>query len=226
MTASPPPGSGVFNGPVVEHPRAGVATPTLHRLEPVSTTHVPQQCVRDGLWNAAQAEGWSGGRTGARGVVDDVELAGALTRSAKGLYAQEAAVRLLVEQGAWPARLAQEGLVVTATEGGVAYAEVRWAEAVEALATRLVASGGERRVLLLAASLAGGVPVDLGDAVSGLDRANLHLVLAALSHANGSHEHAESVGEAERPGGPLVVRPGSPRLTLGPVHPWPDEGDR
>ena len=159
-------------------------------------------------------------------VADDVDLAEALMRSAKGLLAQEAGVRLLVEHGLWPARLAQEGLVATATEGGLIYAEVRWDEAVEALTTRLVASGGERRVLLVAASLAGGVPVDLSDAVSGLDRANLSLVLAALSHANGSHEHAEFVGEAEQPGGPLVVRPGSPRLTLGPVHPWPDEGDR
>lgn len=47
-------------------------------------------------------------------------------------------------------------------------------------------SGGERRVLEIATSLVSGDhPVDLGDAVTGLDRANLDLVLAALAHAGG-----------------------------------------
>lgn len=50
-------------------------------------------------------------------------------------------------------------------------------------------SGGERRVLDLAASLASDErPVALGDAVSGLDREHLDLVLAAIAHAAGSHE--------------------------------------
>ena len=154
---------------------------------------------------------------------DFAEVAAALSRSARGVYAQEAAVRLLVEHEHWPLRLMGEALVDTETEGGVVFAAVRWPDVVGALESRLVASGGERRVLLVAASLGGGVPVDLGDAVSGLDRENLHLVLAALSHANGSHEQVELVGETGGPGGPVQVSPDGPRLELGPAHPWTDE---
>ncbi len=46
-------------------------------------------------------------------------------------------------------------------------------------------------VLDIAAALAGdGQPVALGEAVSGLDRKHLELVLAAIAHAAGSHEHS------------------------------------
>ena len=56
-------------------------------------------------------------------------------------------------------------------------------------------SGGERRVLTMVAGLIDEAPVDVVDVVVGLDRANLHLVLAALAHGAGSHEHTEvSVG--------------------------------
>jgi hypothetical protein len=41
--------------------------------------------------------------------------------------------------------------------------------------------------LRIAASLAAGVPVRLGDAVTGLDRANLAAVTAAIWHAGGCH---------------------------------------
>ena len=53
-------------------------------------------------------------------------------------------------------------------------------------------SGGEQRLLMIAASLgADNEPVDLSYAVSGLDWAMLALVLAAISHAAGSHQHTE-----------------------------------
>lgn len=52
-------------------------------------------------------------------------------------------------------------------------------------------SGGEQRVARIAASLIGGERVDLNEDVSGLDRNNISLVLAAIAHANGSHEHSE-----------------------------------
>ncbi|WNB87328.1 hypothetical protein [Cellulomonas sp. ATA003] len=73
-------------------------------------------------------------------------------------------------------------------------------------------SGGERRVLALVTALLGETPVDVVDVVTGLDRINLHLVLAALAHAAGSHEHAD-----------VVVGPdGLGHLTRpGPVVPWP-----
>lgn len=46
-------------------------------------------------------------------------------------------------------------------------------------------SGGEQRVLRIAASLAGDEPIILGDEISGLDREMLDLVLAAVSHTGG-----------------------------------------
>ena len=81
-------------------------------------------------------------------------------------------------------------------------------------------SGSAIRVLRIAASLATGIPVDLGDAVTGLDRHNLALVLAALSHANGSQEHKDYA--TERPAdGSVVITAATPMLELGPVFGWP-----
>lgn len=80
-------------------------------------------------------------------------------------------------------------------------------------------SGGERRVLDVAAALANDDhPVALGDAVSGIDRAHLELVLAAIAHAAGSHEHSQMVwAEGDD---------GRRRVTgfeqLGSLYPWPE----
>lgn len=53
-------------------------------------------------------------------------------------------------------------------------------------------SGGERRVLAIAASLAdSNRPVDLGVAITGLDPDALRLVLEALEHAGGGSESPE-----------------------------------
>ena len=75
-------------------------------------------------------------------------------------------------------------------------------------------SGGERRFLLIAASLAENVPDVLGDLVSGLDRENLDLVLAAIAHAGGSHQHSDirfnEDGTVSRGKG-----------YLDSLHPWP-----
>ena len=58
-----------------------------------------------------------------------------------------------------------------------------------------VLSGGERRVLELAASLADPhvTRIGLGHVVTGLDRDALDLVVAAIAHAGGSHEHSRPV---------------------------------
>jgi hypothetical protein len=78
-------------------------------------------------------------------------------------------------------------------------------------------SGGERRFLMLAASLAGvGVGVELGDVLPGLDRKVLNLVLAAVAHAGGSHEHADIVEHADG-----TVTLGS-RQYLPSLYPWPE----
>ena len=64
----------------------------------------------------------------------------------------------------------------------------------------LAASGGELRVLRLAHSLVAG---ELGATIPSLDRDAMALVLAALAHANGSHEHSgpatqDSAGRVEK----------------------------
>lgn len=65
-------------------------------------------------------------------------------------------------------------------------AAIDWDSAVTALnAGDLACSGGERRVLLLSASLAGGIPIDLRAAVTGLDDRNTALLLTAIRHATG-----------------------------------------
>ena len=52
----------------------------------------------------------------------------------------------------------------------------------------LPCSGGERRVLRIAASIAEGVPVDLREAVTGLDENNAVLAAAAVLHAAGHRD--------------------------------------
>jgi hypothetical protein len=50
---------------------------------------------------------------------------------------------------------------------------------------RLPASGGEKRTMRIAASLAAGHPVSLRDAIPGLDHRNTSLVIKAVLHAAG-----------------------------------------
>lgn len=120
-------------------------------------------------------------------------LNAALLRAADGLYPLEAGVQLLVAHGFWTQQLWGAGLIETSVDGGATqplYAEVRWSQAVDALENGGLAGGGsDRRILRVAASLAGGVRLDLSDAVCGLDRGNLHLALRAIWQANGAHEH-------------------------------------
>lgn len=155
------------------------------------------------------------------------ELTAALTRSADGLPTAEAAVRLLLEHSDWPQRLADADLIELDDEPGTdpsaRFAWVSWRSAVAALdAGELYASSSDARVLRVAASLGGAVPVDLSDALTGLDRRTLSLVLAALSHANGSHQHLEYLTEPPADGGPATLTPTSPRLELGPLFGWPE----
>jgi hypothetical protein len=74
-------------------------------------------------------------------------------------------------------------------------AVVDWPAAVKALAGGgLPCSGSEGCVLRIAASIAAGVPVDLGDCLSTLDKGNVGLVVEAVLHANGRR----GVGAATR----------------------------
>jgi hypothetical protein len=72
------------------------------------------------------------------------------------------------------------------SDGTTLMAAIDWDSAVAALnAGDLPCSGGERRILLLSASVAGGIPIDLRDAVTGLDDRNTALLLTAIRHATG-----------------------------------------
>jgi hypothetical protein len=113
----------------------------------------------------------------------------ALRAQAEGLHACEAATELLIGHGSWLHRADfVDEFVHTDTEprDGIVMSAINWPEAITALeAGRLPCSGGERRILAIAASLAEGLPVDLRDALIGLDSANINLVAAAVLHANG-----------------------------------------
>jgi len=84
--------------------------------------------------------------------------------------------------------------------GQTVLAWVDWHAAADAVATgQLACSAGEGRILLIAASIAKGVPLDLGDAVTGLDAVNGVLVACAVLAAGGHHGVAEDlVGMAWR----------------------------
>lgn len=65
-------------------------------------------------------------------------------------------------------------------------AHIDWAGAVTGVDVgHLSSSSGETRILRLAASLAGGVPVNLGDAVTGLDHTNIDLLVQVILHSAG-----------------------------------------
>jgi hypothetical protein len=112
-------------------------------------------------------------------------VAADLRRWAKGLYALEAAVELLVRS--FDGRFAQHGCPwIVESESGRFWLD---AEQIGAFAGGL--SGGERRVLAVVQALATDEPWhDLAE-VAGLERRHQALLLAAIAHAGGSHEHAD-----------------------------------
>ena len=79
---------------------------------------------------------------------------------------------------------------------GTSMAWVDWQAAVAALeAGRLPCSSSEGGLLRVAASIVEGVPVDLRDAVGGLDQTNLVLVMRAVAHAGGHRDPVVSLGQ-------------------------------
>ncbi|MDR7161793.1 hypothetical protein [Arthrobacter sp. BE255] len=133
---------------------------------------------------------------------------------AKGVYTIEAATELLIR--GFGGKFAAPGnpWVYTSNEPqgpGQVNAWIDFAAVPDEVG---VLSGGERRFLLLAASVAEGVPVILRDVVPGLDRENLDLVLAAIAHAGGSHEHSDVRFNED---GSMSLRKGY----LDSLHPWP-----
>lgn len=102
------------------------------------------------------------------------------------MYAEEAAVELMIGHRWW---LAREDFIDAFVEWDgldLAMAWVHWPAAVAALgAGRLVCSSSEAAVLQIAASIVEGTPVALGEAVSSLDGHHAVLVARAVLHAAG-----------------------------------------
>ena len=115
-------------------------------------------------------------------------IAAALHAHAHGIYPGEAAVALVIDHHSW---LTRADFLTGFTDtfpgltDGTAMAAICWPEAVAALDCGLLSgSGSQNRILRLAASLADRIPVDLQNAVSGLDDTNLQHVVTVISSLN------------------------------------------
>ena len=108
---------------------------------------------------------------------------------AKGLLGLEAAVELLIGHGTWLTRADFAAAALTSGRDGITGAVMMSVDFEAALAARraggLPCSAGEEQILALAASIAAGVPVALGDLVCGLDEDNAVRVAIAVLHAAG-----------------------------------------
>jgi hypothetical protein len=114
-------------------------------------------------------------------------LAAGLRAHAQGLYCLEAAAELLIGKS-WLHRDDFTSRFVTVHPGignGQQVAVIDWPAVIAALGSSLPCSGGEQRMLKITASLAGGLPVDLADAVTGLDDENIARLVTAILHASG-----------------------------------------
>jgi hypothetical protein len=116
-------------------------------------------------------------------------LAAALRAHAGGLFCLRAAVELLIGHRRWLLREDFRGRfvrLVPASAGDGVLAVVAWRAAARAVgAFRLSCSDSEAYVLRIAASIAEGVPVDLGTCLSTLDDTNVGLVVDAVRRASG-----------------------------------------
>src|SRR5216683_687505 len=112
-------------------------------------------------------------------------LPAALRGAAGGLYAIEAATGLIIAHASWLAREDFTRFIHVGTsisDPGTELASIDWEAAIRALdAGELPSSGGERRMLRLAASLADQAPVSLGDAITGIDNRNAGLLVRAVA---------------------------------------------
>jgi hypothetical protein len=122
-------------------------------------------------------------------MTSPITLAIALRHQAEGVYCLEAAAELLIAHQTWLRRADFTSEFIQIGPGLIdkrPMAVVDWPAAITTLqAGYLPCSGGEHRILLIAASLAEGIPVDLSEVLTGLDEANLDLIAATVLHAGG-----------------------------------------
>ena len=113
----------------------------------------------------------------------------ALRACAAGICTHEAGVSLLIANRTFLSRDDFTSRFIT-RDPTAAMAAIDWAAAIAALdAGEICCSGGEQRILRLAASIADGIPVSLSDAITGLDSRNLSHLLTAIRHASGERSH-------------------------------------
>ena len=116
-------------------------------------------------------------------------LARSLWACAHGIYPDEAAVGLIISHATFLHRADFTSPFInygTDTDGTV-MAAVDWDNAIAALnGGELPCSGGEQRILRLSASLGAGIPVNLRDAVTGLDDLNIQRLLTVIEHGAGN----------------------------------------
>jgi hypothetical protein len=112
----------------------------------------------------------------------------ALRAYVAGFPADQAGIELLISHGGFLTRPGFSRFVDTfaCISDGTPMAQIDW----QCLHTarqqgQLAVSGGEWRILKIAASLAAGTAVSLRDTLPGLDDHNLELVVTAIRHAAG-----------------------------------------
>ncbi len=124
-------------------------------------------------------------------------LPAALRAGADGIYALEATTGLIIAHATWLDREDFARFIhvrASITDPAVELASIDWEAAISALnAGELPSSGGEQRMLRLAASLAGQAPVSLVDAITGIDDRNTGLLIRAVLHASGQRQFPSSV---------------------------------
>jgi hypothetical protein len=147
----------------------------------------------------------------------DRGVAAQLRAWAKGSYSLEAGVELLLR--AFDGRFVQSGYAWIKQDS-----DTSWVDFAAIPGNLSGLSGGERRFLLLVASLTVGERIDLADCLGGLDHKTLALVLAGVAHVAGSHEQTESLPE-RLPDGTDMITPWGVRVDRGPLYPWPPEED-
>jgi hypothetical protein len=128
------------------------------------------------------------------------DLGGALTRAATGVPCDLAGVELLIGNGTWLRRDDfVENFIAVDHSAAAALAFVDWDAVITALNSgSLPCSGGERALLRIAASMSGGIPVDLNDTLTSLDPVNVDLTAAAIRGATGRRPEPAIIGkEAE-----------------------------